>query len=81
MIAGDVLDSSRSSAVSYADGWYVRLSAESIPVLSAVWLVTIYWFGTAVEPDWRRQIMRAITMIELIVLILQVILFVMKVTR
>lgn len=37
--------------------------------------------GTAVEPDWKRKIMRAINMIELIVLILQVILFVMKVTR
>ena len=81
MIAGVVLDSSRSSAVSYADRWRVHLSAESIPVLSAVRVVTIYWFGIAVEPDWRRQIMRAITMIELIVLILQVILFVMKVMR
>ena len=38
-------------------------------------------YGTAVEPDRKRIIMRAITMIELIVLILQVILFVMKVTR
>ena len=38
-------------------------------------------YGTAVEPDWKRKIMRAINMIELIVLILQVILFVMKVTR
>ena len=72
-----MLDSSRSSAVSYADGWHVRLSAESIPVLSAD-VMCSQGYGIAVEPDWRRQIMRTIDMIELALLIIQVTLFVLR---